>query len=1485
MLRGESYNGYQSSGTMTWSTGSSSASGAVVTWTGSATAAFTLSHNKQIRWTSIEVTYSKEATTDPYISVDPTAVDFGTILNDFGYAEESFTLKGENLTGNVNLEITGSFKIAATNYPNGLPSLTVIPNAGAIDTTITLIAYKGTTGTFNNTLSITSEVSEFEDVEMALTLRVVSPVTSYDIDFETNFVEAYTNWDFVNIASASTAITAHGGTYYGNTGGKTTASITTKAKVALPGTLTFYTSKESTNTTASNWTVSVSADGSVWEDVASFDATTGDKGEWTERTADLKTYSNVFVRIAYGNSGAVRAIDDISLAMREAAEVEKPTIIGQTPFYPSTTVTMDIVTEGADIIYTIGGADPVGGDNTYTEPLVLTETHTIKARGFKGVKLGEVVTKTFTKATPITVAAAIEAIPNNNDVVDDTFVTGYVCTAGESVAGGQMTYYISADGTETNRLQVYKGKNLNNTDFSAVGDLAIGDKVVVYGQLKNYNGTPEMNSGNYIVERIAKGAVASVSLSGALVTTEYDYEDYLDRTGLVATANYENGYHEDVTELATWTVEGQPIAEKKIYGGQTTVEASYGGEEGWMYIYPTIKTYAVTFTQPAEGGTFAINYAGTAISSGDKHSKKAMLVVSPSPAVGYMLGAITVRKASDNSDVTAEVLNNKEITMPNFAIIIAVTFEKKKEGKLTITPNVIDYGSVTVGSSVIYKSFTLSGTGFTKDAEHAVYLTAPAGFSLSMTSIGGLAFNDDGSFGPYSIDVMPSSATLSACGVKDGNVVISADDMDADSLVAVKLTVVEPVVPSVEVTVYGGDKTLIDFGNVDKGASVSQVNISLVGHNLTGDVKVTVANATSTEVFVTNGFRPSNTYYQDDGEIDAAVIVIPKTSTAGEYTGTITFHSLTGDFEDIVIPLHINIKPDAGLSWSTENATAYTVAKPYTLPVLTNPHGVTVAYSSSDETVAKFDGSDNLDVLKDGETVITASFAGNSDYVAQEVSYTLTVRKPTAIRLDGDMATKEYEQGDHVSIAGYTVNAIFGGDVYDIYDVTGEATWTLDGKDIAIQTVSATTSYSLEATWNGFTAWEYVNLVRKTHAVTFNNPEHGRLTVTEGGGTFISGTKFAKGRVLTITLTPDLNYTGSVTVNGEPLEGNTYTIGTEDVNIIATFTAIPPVFTIENAPGNEYRFPETKKGSEPLSFDIVFNGLYLTGDVQVLVETMSGPRNDLFVIDDNLTSKTYSPVNGQITNATVHIVAKTDVAVPWNTTGYVRFKSLSGDFAQQNVQLYVTVYEGRVYVEQSEGGTVQVFKDGSSEPIVSGAEQYDKDTKFYVVATPDNDYTLGGVFVSGRQIWAPYNFWSTYTNQTINAAFNLKPEAPISWSADEANVIVGAEDPVFPTLTNDETLDVVFSSTDEDVATIAADGIITLHAIGETTIGATFTSSSSSAYRTTTVEYTLTVSEQSDPTAIDNATATEKTIKFIENGHLYIRRGDKTYNGQGAMVK
>ena len=133
------------------------------------------------------------------------------------------------------------------------------------------------------------------------------------IDFESATTD-YSDWTFTNMTSLQTgSITAHDGTYYGTTGGKKTASISTNSLIANPKSITFYVSKQSTNTTASTWKLQTSSDNSTWTDVKTQSATSMSKGTWVEVTQDLSQYSNVYIRIYYNGSTAVRNIDDVEL--------------------------------------------------------------------------------------------------------------------------------------------------------------------------------------------------------------------------------------------------------------------------------------------------------------------------------------------------------------------------------------------------------------------------------------------------------------------------------------------------------------------------------------------------------------------------------------------------------------------------------------------------------------------------------------------------------------------------------------------------------------------------------------------------------------------------------------------------------------------------------------------------------------------------------------------------------------------------------------------------------------------------------------------------------------------------------------------------------------------------------------------------------------------------------------------------------------------
>ena len=213
------------------------------------------------------------------------------------------------------------------------------------------------------------------------TYTIVQPISGYAIDFEQE-ASLYTDWTFTNMESKQTGnsnVTAHGGTYYGTTGGKASASITTKAPVAAPGTLTCFVTKQSTNTTASTWYIQVSEDNSSWTNVATQNAASMTAGTWVEFTADLTTYSNVYVRVYYTGSTAVRNIDDLSLSMNN-----NPAIVAND-------VEIDYNATSGSIEYTItngveGGAvtsavvtasNPenwltVNGSNPYTSPISLS---------------------------------------------------------------------------------------------------------------------------------------------------------------------------------------------------------------------------------------------------------------------------------------------------------------------------------------------------------------------------------------------------------------------------------------------------------------------------------------------------------------------------------------------------------------------------------------------------------------------------------------------------------------------------------------------------------------------------------------------------------------------------------------------------------------------------------------------------------------------------------------------------------------------------------------------------------------------------------------------------------------------------------------------------------------------------------------------------------------------------------------------------------
>lgn len=113
----------------------------------------------------------------------------------------------------------------------------------------------------------------------------------------------------------------------------------------------------------------------------------------------------------------------------------------------------------------------------------------------------EIVDITNTAETAYTIAKAKELIDAGKGLSENVYVKGTVSQASKSLNDtyGSLSYYISDDGKTENELQIYGGLSFKGEKFTSVDDIKVGDVVVVYGKLKKYNTTYELDKDNILI--------------------------------------------------------------------------------------------------------------------------------------------------------------------------------------------------------------------------------------------------------------------------------------------------------------------------------------------------------------------------------------------------------------------------------------------------------------------------------------------------------------------------------------------------------------------------------------------------------------------------------------------------------------------------------------------------------------------------------------------------------------------------------------------------------------------------------------------------------------------------------------------------------------------------------------------------------------------------------------------------------------------------
>ncbi|MBR6879069.1 MAG: chitobiase/beta-hexosaminidase C-terminal domain-containing protein [Bacteroidales bacterium] len=221
----------------------------------------------------------------------------------------------------------------------------------------------------------------------------------------------------------------------------------------------------------------------------------------------------------------------------QVVSLEHPAVVVEAPIFSpeagtydeAQTVAISTATEGADIYYTLDGTEPTMNSTMYENPLQISETTTIKAIAVDGDdNASTVATATYhicSANSPYTVTQALNFIEYPTSTI---WVHGIVSTAPTSApnSNGQLTYYISDDGTANDQLQVYKGLGLNNEAFTLIDDIQVGDIVTITGIVKIYNNTKEFDAGNYLVsfER-PQSTVPSITVEPDAVSVDANEHD------------------------------------------------------------------------------------------------------------------------------------------------------------------------------------------------------------------------------------------------------------------------------------------------------------------------------------------------------------------------------------------------------------------------------------------------------------------------------------------------------------------------------------------------------------------------------------------------------------------------------------------------------------------------------------------------------------------------------------------------------------------------------------------------------------------------------------------------------------------------------------------------------------------------------------------------------------------------------------------------
>ena len=734
-----------------------------------------------------------------------------------------------------------------------------------------------------------------------------------------------------------------------------TWTITTVGTTSYTANNAYYqVGKSSEPATSITFTTTLPSEGNISAFSAKFGGFSGTAGTVTLKVDDTSV-----------GTGSLNATSDVTISNSSQATGKK------------LTVTVTGIAKGVKVYYiSYTYTTSSGGGEPETPATELRNDQFAWSAATAEATMG--ATNTFpTLTNNLSVPVTYESSTPTTATIDTTgaitLVAPGTTTISAKFAGGEVSGTTYAPKTVTYALTVLKAPATpTSTVYVKVTDAVTdGEYLIVYEDATSpvaFNGSLaslDAVSNNIEVTINSNAIAGNTDIDAATFTIDATDGSILSKSGYyIGQTSDANGLKTNATTAYgnTFTIENDGSVTIKSGGAYLRYNSdannwrfryykssSYTNQKA-IALYKKASSHTLTYGTCTNGSVSADVADGATVLSGTT------ITLTATPATDYKLSAYDVYKTGD--ETTKVTVDGNTFVMPEFDVTISATFVAAK----TLTSIEI---TTAATQTTFWQGETFNSTGLevTAHFDGAAYEVVTPTVTGSTTTAG-----------TQTVTVSYTEGTTTKTATYTIEVKAIPNTKETAYSVADAYDIIDKLTTATGVFITGTISQVDSYNSTYK--------------SITYWISADGTTTNQLQAYSGKGLESADFTAVTDVAKGAQVIVCGKLK---KHNTTYEF-----DYNNYLAAYTAPTKAEPGIAYETTEYTA-NVNEAFTAPTLTNPNGLTVAYSTSDATLATVNATTGAVTIgnKTGKVTITATFAGNDTYLYGTASYNITISDPS----------------------------------------------------------------------------------------------------------------------------------------------------------------------------------------------------------------------------------------------------------------------------------------------------------------------------------------------------------------------------------------------------------------------------------------------------------------------------------------------------------